>query len=144
MAKRTRIRRLLRFVELIGFSWHRGRLKALREARPRDVPAPVTPTKPAKPPTFSDHIRAISSGVIETTRAQMEWTQNEEAAGVFAMGAPTPKETWWGAERAKRVAKLRSLHQKDKQNQFGLDHDAMAAECGIPTETARGLREDWG
>jgi hypothetical protein len=143
MAKRTRIRRLLRFVELVSLSWHRGRLRALREARPKDVPAPVMPAKPAKPPSFSDHIYKITSGKLETSAAQAEWTRNEESGSVFAMGAPSQQEQLWQKNRAARIAKLRHLHNKDKQNQFGLDHDEMAAQCGIPAEVARGLREDW-
>jgi hypothetical protein len=72
-----------------------------------------------------------------------DFGQNLEKAAINSAIATGPEGSAWAHERAVRVAKLRRLHQKDRQEKLGLDPDQMAAECGIPSDVARGLREQW-
>jgi len=53
------------------------------------------------------------------------------------------EEQAWFEERAQRVAKLKRLHLKNKLKQIGMESDQIAAECGIPPDVAKTLREEF-
>jgi len=127
-----------RLVEFIGYHLAMGRLRALREMREARALSALPP-KPAGQLTLDDEILAQEKA--EVTPEQQEWIDNEERFNAVVMTGAEEKE--WFEERARRVAMLKRLHLKGKLEQIGMDYDQIAAECGIPTDVAKALRENF-